>query len=139
MKKGKLFFNMHWAFYIVVFFILLLLGIWTFDEDPVISVGVIAVAVLLLLGYILLFPNSYRLDEKGITVNYGFGIKTSANWNELHTIEDHYCRAFFWRREYRIGYFKKAFPLWEMACIPKNKKTTALIEKYYKKSVDKYG
>jgi hypothetical protein len=34
-------------------------------------------------------------------------------------------------REYHIGYFKEALPLWEKACIPKNKKTTVLIEKYY--------
>jgi len=42
-------------------------------------------------------------------------------------------------REYHIGYFKNTLPLWEKACIPKNKKTATLIEKYYKKDIDKYG
>ena len=139
MTKSKLFFNKRWAFWIVIFSFLLLFGIWTFDEETIASIGVIAVASLLLLGYVLLFPNSYRLDEKGIIVYYGFGIKVSAKWNELHTIEDHYCRAFLWMREYHIGYFKQTLPLWEKACIPKNKKTTALIKKYYKGTIDKYG
>ena len=65
MTKSKLFFNKRWAFWIVIFSFLLLFGIWTFDEETIASIGVIAVASLLLLGYVLLFPNSYRLDEKG--------------------------------------------------------------------------
>ena len=139
MKESKLFLNKRWVFWIGIFSVLILLGIYTLSEEITISAIIIVIGCICLLGYIFLFPNSYRIDEKGITVYYGFGIKTTANWNELHTIEDHYCRAFLWMREYHIGYFKKALPLWEKACIPKNKKTTVLIEKYYKKTIEKYG
>ena len=139
MKESKLFFNKRWAFWIGIFSVLILLGIYTLSEELTISIIIIVIGCICLLGYVFLFPNSYRIDEKGIAVYYGFGIKTSAKWNELHTIEDHYCRAFLWMREYRIGYFKKALPLLEKACIPKNKKTTILIEKYYKKTIEKYG
>ena len=139
MRNSNLFLNKRWAFWIVIFSVLILFGIWTLDDELIISILVIVIGSLILLGYIFVFPNSYKIDEKGITVYYGFGIKTTAQWNELRTIEDHYCRAFLWMREYHIGYFKNTLPLWEKACIPKNKKTTALIEKYYKKDIDKYG
>ena len=139
MIKSNLFFNKRWAFWLAIFSVLIFMGIYTLSEELTISIIIIAFGCICLLGYIFLFPNSYRIDEKGITVHYGLGIKTTANWNELHTIEDHYCRAFLWMREYHIGYFKKALPLWEKACIPKNKKTTILIEKYYKKTIEKYG
>ena len=139
MKNSKVFFNKRWAFWIGIFAALVLFGVWTLDEELIISIAIISIGCLFLLGYIFLFPNSYRLDEKGITVYYGFGIKTIAQWNELRTIEDHYCRAFLWMREYHIGYFKDTLPLLEKACIPKNKKTTALIEKYYKKTIVKCG
>ena len=139
MKESKLFFNWRWAFWIGIFSVLILLGIYTLSEELAISTIIIVLGCICLLGYIFLFPNSYRIDEKGITVYYGFGVKTTATWNELNTIEDDYCRAFLWMREYHIGYFKKAFPLWEKACIPKNKKTTALIEKYCQKTIEKYG
>ena len=139
MRNSNLFLNKRWAFWIAIFSVLILFGIWTLDDELIISIVVIVIGSLSLLGYIFLFPNSYKIDEKGITVYYGFGIKTTAQWNELRTIEDHYCQAFLWMREYHIGYFKNTIPLWEKACIPKNKKTTTLIEKYYKKDIDKYG
>jgi hypothetical protein len=139
MRNNNLFLNKRWAFWIVIFSVLILFSIWTLDGELIISIIGIVIGSLFLLGYIFLFPNSYKIDEKGITVYYGFGIKTTAQWNELRTIEDHYCRAFLWMREYHIGYFKNTLPLWEEACIPKNKKTATLIEKYYKKDIDKYG
>ncbi|MBE6767571.1 MAG: hypothetical protein E7549_01510 [Ruminococcaceae bacterium] len=139
MRNNNLFLNKRWAFWIGIFSVLILLGIYTLSEELTISIIIIVVGCICLLGYIFLFPNSYKIDEKGITVCYGFGIKTTAQWNELRTVEDHYCGAFLWMREYHIGYFKNTLPLWEKACIPKNKKTATLIEKYYKKDIDKYG
>ncbi|MBR6649983.1 MAG: hypothetical protein IKL36_01085, partial [Clostridia bacterium] len=93
------------------------------------------------LGYALLIPNSCRFDEKGITVYYGFGIKTVSAWSELKVIEDHHSTnaTLPWWREYHIGYFKTKFAPWQEACIPKNRKTSALIEKYYKRTVHKFG
>lgn len=139
MKNSKLFFNKRWAFWMGIFSILVMFGIWSLEDELMISIVVIAIGCLFLLGYIFLFPNSYRIDETGITVYYGFGIKTTAQWDELRTIEDRYCKAFLWMREYHIGYFKNTIPLLEKAFIPQNKETTDLIEKYYKKTIDKYG
>ena len=139
MKNSNLFLNKRQIFWILIFSILIVFGIWTLNDELIISILVIVMGFLFLVGYIFLFPNSYRIDEKGITIYYGFGIKTTAQWNELRTIEDHYCQAFLWMREYYIGYFKNTMPVWEKAHIPKNKKTTALIEKYYKKNIEKHG
>ncbi len=136
MKSSKLFLNKRWITSIIAFSILLLLGIWTVDEDFPLSIGIIAISCFFLLGYILIIPNSYRIDDKGITVYYGFGIKTYANWDEIRTIEDRLRRGgLFKRRVYRIGYFPNTFLFWKMASIPKNKKTTIWIEKYYKKPI----
>lgn len=120
------------------FAILVLLGVGMQPIRPL-SIVIIVIGSLLLIGYSFLFPNSYRIDKNGITVYYVFGIKTTAKWNELRTVEDHYCRVFPWMREYHIGYFKNTMVLWEEVCIPENKKTTTLIEKYYKNRIEKYG
>lgn len=96
-----------------------------------------SIGSLLLLGIVLFFPSNFRVDPKGITICFVFIFRISATWNELHTIEDHYCKAFPWLREYHVGYFKTCFPFWEKVCIPKNKNTTTMIEKYYKKCLAK--
>ena len=137
MKSSKFFLNKRWITFIVAFSILLLLGIWTVDEDFPLSIGIIAISCFLILGYIFIFPNSYRIDDKGIIVYYGFGIKTYAKWDEIRTIEERYWGIHFFitMYEYHIGYFPNTFLFWKMACIPKNKKTTFWIEKYYKKPI----
>ena len=122
MRNSNLFLNKRWAFWIAIFSVLILFGIWTLDDELIISIVVIVIGSLSLLGYIFLFPNSYKIDEKGITVYYGFGIKTTAQWNELRTIEDHYCQAFLWMREYHIGYFKNTIPLWKRRVFQRTKK-----------------
>ena len=136
---SKLFFNKRWALFILLFITLILLGVCTFDNEPGISLAIIAIGGILFLSYIFLFPNSYKLDEKGITIYYGFGIKTFSNWSDLRTVEEHYSKGLPWLREYHIGYFKTKFPLYEKASIPKDKKTAVLIERYYNKTVNKYG
>lgn len=133
MKNSNLFLNKRWIFWILIFSILIVFGICTLNDELMVSIVVIAMGAFFLVGHIFLFPNKYRIDEKGITVYYGFGIKTTAQWNELRTIEDHYCRAFLWMREYHIGYFKAEMPVWEKAHIPKNKKTTTLIKNITKR------
>ncbi|MBQ8497676.1 MAG: hypothetical protein IJ489_09510 [Clostridia bacterium] len=135
---SKMLFNTRWALRVIVFAILILLGVWTINEDVGISVAIIFIGSLLLLGYILAFPSNYCIYQEGITIYFAFTFKCSAKWNELHTIEDHYCKAFPGLREYHVGFFKTRFPLWKKICIPKNKKTAALIEKYYKRHIDKF-
>ena len=136
---SKLFFSKRWAFSVAVFTILILSGISAPNNQPLISIAMIIVGSILLLGYILFFPNSFSIDEKGIVIYYGLGMKTIAKWNELHIIEERHDKAFPWLKEYHIGYFKTRIPLWEIAYIPKSKKASILIEKYYKKSIEKFS
>lgn len=137
---GKLIFNKRWLFDILPFILFTALGILGLDEDIWLCVTIIALGITLTIGAILVFPNSYRMDEKSITVYYGFGIKTTALWSELKHIEDHHAKGFLpWARKYRIGYFKTRFSAWDEAWIPKNRKTTRLLKKYYKRSIEKVG
>ncbi len=133
--------NKRWAFFVLIFLILIALGLWSLSEELGISIAVIVIGITLLLGYVFVIPNSYVIDAQGIVIYYGFGLKTKAYWNELKRVEDHHSQygVFPWFREYQIGYFKTKFALWENAHIPKNKKTKALIEKYYKKHIEIYG
>lgn len=137
----NLIFNMRWLFFVVIFAMLIFLGVQTLDEDFTISLSVIIIGSVLLIGYVFIIPNSYRIDETSITIYYGLGLKTKAKWSELKTVEDHHSRKSLlpWLREYQIGYFKTKFLLWKTAIIPKNRKTTKLIEKYYEKNIEKYG
>lgn len=138
---SKLIINKRWIFFVLIFAMLIAFGIWTLSEELGVSIAIIVVGSILLLGYIFIFPNCYRFNAQEIVVYYGFSIKTKANWNELKCVEDHHSRygIFPWFREYQVGYFKTKLPLWEKACIPKNKKTRVLIEKYYKKHIEVYG
>ncbi len=138
---SKLIINKRWLFYVVIFAILIAIGVIDMKADFVPSLVITISGVLGVLGYALLIPNSCRFDEKGITVYYGFGIKTASAWSELKVIEDHHSThvALPWLREYHVGYFNTKFPLWQEACFPKNRKTTALIEKYYKGKIQKFG
>lgn len=138
----NLVFNKRWLVFAFAFVTLIALGIWTLDEESGTSISAIVIGTVLLLGYVFVFPICCVINSQGITVYYAFGIiKKKAAWNELKYIEDHHStnRAFPWWREYQIAYFKTKFPLWEIAYIPQNKKTIHLIEKYYGKSIKKYG
>lgn len=108
---SKSFFNARWMLWVIIFTTLILLGVWTIPEDVGISVAMIASGVLLLLGYILVFPSNYYMNQEGITIYFAFTFKCAAKWNELRTVEDHHRKAFPWLREYHIGYFKTDFPL----------------------------
>lgn len=133
-------FNMRWLLFVLAFATLIALGIWTIDEETGTSVAAIVMGGILLFGYVFVFPMCYVIDSQGIAVYYAFGIiKNKATWNELKYVEDHHSTkgAFPWWREYKIAYFKTRFLLWEIAYIPKNRKTTHLIEKYYGKSIKK--
>ena len=134
--------NKRWCFFVFLFSILILFGIygWT-KAEYWISLPVIMISLALLIGYALIMPRCGRFDDEGITVYYTFGIKTHAKWEELHHVEDHHSgyTVFPWFRSYHIGYFKSKLPFITEASIPKNKKTTAQIEKNYMKNIEKYG
>ena len=136
---SKLIINIRWLIYVSSFALLVLLGVYTLDEEVLISVAIIIIGLFFIIGYLFIIPNSYRISETSLTVYYGFGLKTEAMWHELRTVQDHCNTTTPWLREYHIGYFKTKFPFWEMALMPKTKRTTQLIERYYRRKIEKYG
>ncbi|MBQ3196042.1 MAG: hypothetical protein IJB65_06195 [Clostridia bacterium] len=137
MKKTII--NKRWIFFVLLFFVLILLGFMTLGEETGISIAIISTCIILILGYALIMPNGYTFSSEGITVRYCFGLKTFLSWKDIKHIEDHCDKCFPWWREYEIVYFKTKIPFHEIACIPKNKKTTEMIRKYYRKTIEKYG
>lgn len=135
--KGKTIINKPWFYMQTLFFILIAIGIATWDgTDTGYNIGFILIGALLFIGYAFLFPDRVRYDEHGITVHYIFGLKTHAEWKELRTVRtDFRGQIIPWQESYEIGYFKSRIVFHREACIPKNKKTTHMIEQYYKKSV----
>ena len=138
MNKRKI--NKKQIFFVITFLVLVLCGIWTWQDDLHLSILVISLGVVLALGYLVLFHNSYKFTEEGIEVYYLFGIKNILAWDKIKLVENRRSRGgvLFWKREYHIGYFETKFRLWELISIPKNKETTAIIEKYYQGKIDKY-
>ena len=132
--------NNRCIFFLLIFSILIALGVSTIDE--VVSIPIIVLGCFLFFGYAIAFPICCVINSQGFTVYYLLGfVKKRVAWNELKYVEDHHSNSGVipWWREYQIGYFKTRFPLWEKACIPKTKKVTQLIKKYYKGTIEKCG
>lgn len=134
---AKTIINKLWFYMQTVFCILIAIGIATWDgTDTGYNICFILIGAVLFIGYALLVPNRVRFDEQGITVHYMFGIKTYAEWKELKAVGVSLRGQIFpWQKSYEIGHFKSKNIFHREACIPKNKKTTRMIEQYYKKSV----
>lgn len=134
---AKTIINKLWFYMQTVFCILIAIGIATWDgTDTGYNICFILIGAVLFIGYALLEPNRVRFDEQGITVHYMFGLKTYAEWKELRLVFTSVRLALFpWQECYEIGHFKSKIIFHREACIPKNKKTTRMIEQYYKKSV----
>lgn len=138
-KMKKTLFNFRWIFFVCIFILLILMGIFLIDDDVWISIAFIAIGALLSLGYAIFMPNSYTFSDEGITVRYCFGLKSFLCWKEIKCLEDHYAKLFPWWREYEIGYFDTKIKFHQIAWLPKNRKITEQIKKYYHKSIEKYG
>ena len=144
MKKAKettTLLNRRWGFFILIFAVLCICGALTFDEDKVLSIAVIALGIFFIFGYVLIVPSCYTFSKEGIAIRYAFLIKTFISWKNVKHLADCYCgtHGFPWWREYEIGYFDTRILFYQIGRVPKNKKTTELIEKYYSKNIDKYG
>lgn len=127
--------NKRWYFYVTLFCSMIAMGIFTWGDDPCLSLAIIIMGAIMIIGYFLIIPNRFSFDKNGITVYYTFGIKTYEKWENIKHIDDHHSRyaCIPWCREYHIGYFPSKIPFITEAIIPKNKKTTYQIEKYFKK------
>ena len=70
MKESKLFFNWRWAFWIGIFSVLILLGIYTLSEELAISTIIIVIGCICLLGYIF-FQTVIELMRKELLFTTG--------------------------------------------------------------------
>lgn len=139
MKKTIL--NLRWIFFVFNFSLLTFLGVLTSDDNLWISIAMIAAGIFLILGYAFIIPNRYTFSEKGIMVRYCFGLKNFLGWSNIKHMEDRYAgrKAFPWWREYEIGYFNTKIIFHEKAILPKNRRITEQLEKYYHKTIEKCG
>lgn len=132
-------FNKRWFFFVFHFLLLTVIGFLLWNDARLLSLAMIAIGMALTIGYLLIIPNCFRFQKVSITVYYGFGIKTVARWEDLHHIEDHPARfgIFPWQREYHIGYFQTRNPFFAEVSVPKTKRTTAEITKYYRRIIER--
>lgn len=134
---SKTVFNFRWLFMQTVYTLMILLGVSCWDPDDLwVSLIFIVIGAVLLIGFCVIFPYRYRFDPESVTLCYCFGMRTSILWREIKHIEIKHDFKMPWWDYYSIGYFKTKFPLHSEGEIVKNRKTTALIKKYYRKKID---
>lgn len=132
--------NKNWYLIQAMNSFLLILGIsgvvlWD-GTDKLDAIIPLMIGIVLVAGYMLLLPNRVSYDECGITVHYMFGLKTYAGWTDLRSVctSVHFA-VFPWQECYEIGYFKSGIIFHCEACIPKNKKTTRMLDECYPRKI----
>lgn len=133
--------NSRWILCVSGFLLMTVFGALSFDDDPWLAAAIVAVGLLLILGYAFVMPHRYTFSKEGIGVRYGFGVGTFLRWRDVRYIEDHYgdSRLFPWLREYEIGYFQSKLPFHQSAALPKNRRITRLLNRYLPGKIEKFG
>ena len=129
--------NGRWLFMAGVFLLLIVLGVVFMDPaEWWYSAIVIGIGGGAFFAHFLLFPYACRLDEQGLTLFYGFGLRTRAGWKEIKSVAVRHDRVFPWRSEYRVGYFRAKLIFHEEGTIPKTKETTKMLQTYWHGKID---
>ena len=139
MKKTIL--NREWFDLILCSLVLGVFAFFVFNKSIIVCVTFIIVIAFLH----LICPNRFSFNEDGYIIHYGYGFKIQSNWEDIHKIWTAFessepSRPISLRRkEYRFVKClgkdnKKLFFMNE--AIPKTKKTTREIEKYYKGKIE---
>lgn len=137
MNMKKTLVNGRLLFMVILFSLLIILGAvaWS-PDDWAENVFMIGLGTVLVIGTFLLLPCAYRFDEHGVTLYYGFVIRTRAEWKEIRYVREQFGGASFpWWSEYCIGGFSAKFPLYREGRLPKTKKTTKLLQTYWHKKI----
>ena len=128
----KRFICLSWFVYVAVLSLVLALVIATDDgTDRALGVTLVIVAVVTIVGFVLMLPFMYKLDEEGITLYYACGVRTRARWKEIKHVERQYGPHTSPFGHYAIGYFNAKLPFHREGRIPRRRKTAKLIEKYW--------
>ena len=136
----KTIFNFRWLFFILTFSVLSIAGVLILNDEEGISICVIVAGIIFILGYACVMPNRYTFSADGITVIYCFRTKTFLKWSDIKHMEECYAggQVFPWWIEYEIGYFNTRIIFHQTAMIPKNKKVTEQINRYYGKTSGRF-
>ena len=98
-----------------------------------------AVGTCLIFGLFLFIPHSYIIDRDGIKVFYRINSCNYVPWAEISDIttrfDTFYENLFFWK-DYVISHKNMKRCGRAVDTVTKTKRTTALIEKYWKKGID---
>lgn len=135
MKKTLV--NGRCLFMVILFSLLIVLGVAAWDPDDwAWDAFMTGLGILLVLGTLLLVPCAYRFDKYGLTLYYGFAVRTHVEWNKIQYVYEQFGGASFpWWDEYCVGGFPVKIPLYREGRIPKTKKATNLLQTYWHKRI----
>ena len=131
-------FNKRILGFAVCFFVMLIFSLlWLVLDETVLAI-VCIVLTLLQIIFILIAPVFYIFSEEKLTIKYFFGREENIFRKNIRAVVKNYESAFRYTLldTYKIYYYsKEKTPFYMQGVVSKNKKTTALLEKYYSKKL----
>ena len=140
MNKKKIAVNTNLMLYLAFFFISICIGIVNPLKNEIVNYIIIAFLSLVIIFLLVIFPLYYVFSDECVEIIYTFGIKEKIKWKEIDVIIVWNWSVGSLRvpdpPNYMIVYpKKKKLPFFAMGYIAKNRRTTTLIKKYYKKEI----
>lgn len=121
------------------FIIFLTLGIVTLAFDRGVGILFLVIAVMALAN-LLMTPTIYVFSEEGVIIKYFFGLEENIRWEKLMSVRAGIrlmTRIYISHKYYDLHYIEdKKRTFFMQGEIERNKKTTALMEKYCPKKID---
>ena len=120
------------------FVIMLIFSLFWFSLDETVSTIICGLISLLQIAFIIITPYSYIFSEENLIIKYCFGYEEKIPWLHIRAIVKLHENAFRYSPldTYKIYYYsKETLPFYMQGIVSKNKKTTALFEKYYAKKL----
>ena len=142
-KHRKYAFNTHIVFFFVILVIFICLAIFFLKDSEegsiFCAIGGFALAVAPIFA-IIISPVVYIFEDESLTIVYCLGFKERIAWKKIRSI----TKWGGWFLEngrgmpvYEIAYpHKEKYPFFVNATIARNRKTTKLVKKYYKRNIE---
>lgn len=124
--------------FIFAFLIFMIMSLFFFATH---CIGIVITLFILGALQIILFfisPKYYIFSKERLIIKYSFSLKENIPWQNVKSIviEMEKPVKYFYLDSYKIYYFPKVkCPFFMRGLVNKNKKTTALFEKYYSKKI----
>lgn len=137
MSEEKIF-NKRILGFVICFFVMLAFSLlWLVLDETVLAMACIILS-LLQIAFILITPISYIFSEERLLIKYFFKHKENIPWQHVKAVVRNHEEAFRYTflDTYKIYYYsKEKHPFYMQGVVSKNKKTTALLEKYCSKKL----